>query len=70
MTGHNLLENYIDNPEALPRKNRSRTASSSVTLAAVEPVTPVTSATTAMAQKSLREFSVPAIANGHRRQHG
>jgi hypothetical protein len=70
MTGHNRLENYIDNLEALLRKNRSRTALSSITPPAVEPVTPVPSATTAMAQKSLRKFSVPVVANGHRRQRG
>jgi hypothetical protein len=63
MTGHNRLENYIDNLEALLRKNRSRTALSSITPPAVEPVTPVPSATTAMAQKSLRKFSIPVVAN-------
>jgi len=62
MTGFVLLENYTDNPEALLRKNRSRTASSSATPPAVEPVTPAPSATTTMA-KSLRDYSTPAVAN-------
>jgi hypothetical protein len=38
-----LPENYSDNPEAFLRKNRSRTASSSVTPPAIEPVTPTSS---------------------------
>ena len=62
MTGYNLLENYTDNLEALLRKNRSRTASSSATPPAVELVTPTPSATTAMA-KTLRNYSTPAVAN-------
>ena len=62
MTGYNLLENYIDNLEALLRKNRSHTASSSATPPTVELATPVPSATTKMA-KSLRDYSTPAIAN-------
>ena len=40
MTGYNLLENYTDDPEALLRKNRSHTASSSATPPTVELVTP------------------------------
>ena len=62
MTGYNLLENYTDNLEALLRKNRSRTASSSTTPPVVELVTPVPSSTNAMA-KTLRNYSTPAIAN-------
>jgi len=64
MSGFDLPNNYIDNPEALLRKGRSRTASSSATPLAVEPVTPVPSATSAMA-KTLRNYSTPAIANGY-----
>jgi len=58
MTGYNLPENYTDNPEALLRKNRSRTASSSAAPTIVELVTTVPSATTAMA-KTLRDYSPP-----------
>ena len=62
MSGFDLLNNYTDNPEALLRKSRSRTTSSFASLPVVELVTPVPSATTAMA-KSLHDYSTPAIAN-------
>ena len=62
MSGFDLLNNYIDNPEALLRKSQSHTTSSSATPPAVEPVIPVPSATTAMA-KTLRDYSTPAVAN-------
>ena len=62
MSGFDLPNNYTDNLEALLRKNRSRIASSSATPPAVEPVTPVPSATIAMA-KSLHDYSTPTIAN-------
>jgi hypothetical protein len=45
MSGFALPNNYTDNPEALLRKSRSRTTSSSATPSVVEPVTPVPSAT-------------------------
>ena len=61
MTGYNLPENYTDNPEALQRKNRSRTPSST-TLPTRELVTPAPSTTTAMA-KTLCDYSTLAIAN-------
>ena len=62
MSGFDLPDNYIENLDALLRKSRSRAASSSVTPPASEPVTPVPSATTAMA-KTLRDYSTPATAN-------
>ena len=62
MSGFDLSNNYTDNPEALPTKSQSHTASSSTTPPAVEPVTPIPSATTTMA-KSLRDYSTPAVAN-------
>ena len=62
MSGFDLPNNYIDNLEAFLRKSRSRTASSSATPPVVEPVIPVTSATTKMA-KSFRDYFTPAIAN-------
>jgi hypothetical protein len=62
MSGFDLPNNYTNNPEALLRKNRSCTTSSSTTLLAVEPVTPAPSTTVTMA-KSLRDYSTPAIAN-------
>ena len=62
MSGFDLPNNYTDNPEAHLRKSRSHTASSSATPPAVEPITPIPSATTIMA-KSLRDYSTPAVAN-------
>jgi hypothetical protein len=62
MSGFDLPNNYTNNLEALQRKNRSRTASSSATPPAVEPVTPIPSATIAMA-KSLRDYPTPTVAN-------
>ena len=62
MTGYNLPENYTDNLEVLLRKNRSRTASSSATPLASEPVTPAPSATTVVA-KTLHDYSTLAVAN-------
>jgi hypothetical protein len=56
-----LPKNYTENPEALLRKNRSYTTSSS-TPSSSEAVNLAPSTTTSMA-KSLREYSIPAIAN-------
>ena len=62
MTGYNLLKYYIDNSDALLRKNRSHATSSSATLPMIEPITTAPSATSPMA-KSLHDYSTPAIAN-------
>src|SRR5919197_1305906 len=63
MTGFSLPENFIQNPESLLRKNRSRTSSSSATPPTNQPVASAPSELVEMAQKSLREFSVPAVAH-------
>jgi hypothetical protein len=62
MTSFVLPKNYIENPEALLRKNRSHAASSSTTPLTNEPDTLAPSATPAMVM-SLHDYSVPAIAN-------
>jgi hypothetical protein len=62
MTHYNMLKNYTDNLEALLRKNRSHTASSSTTPSVVELVTPAPSTTIAMA-KTLCDYSTLAVAN-------
>jgi hypothetical protein len=62
MSGFVLPENYTDNPEALLRKKRSCTTSSSATPPAVEPVTPTPSSTTTIA-KTLRDYSTSVVAN-------
>jgi len=58
MTSFDLPNNYTEDLEALLRKKRSRTSSSSVT----PPIDPCTSATPIMA-KTLHDYSVPAVAN-------
>ena len=63
MTGFILPKNYIKNLEALLRKSRYCTASSSATPPTNEPVTLAPSSTFAMTNKSLHEYSVPAVAN-------
>ena len=63
MTDFSLPKNFIQNPEALLRKNRSRTSSSSATPPTNKPVASAPSELVEMAQKSLCEFSIPAVAN-------
>ena len=58
-----LAKKLHKNPEALLRKSRSHTASSSATPPTNKPVTPSPSAASAMTNKSLHEYSVPAFAN-------
>jgi hypothetical protein len=63
MSGHDLLENFVDNSEALLRKMKSYAPTSSAVPSTTAPLTSVSATTTTMAQKSFREFSVPAVAN-------
>ena len=62
MTGYDLSNNYIENPEALLRKKRSRANSSSATPPTDELVTTAPSATPIIA-KTLRDYSIPVVAN-------
>jgi len=62
MTGYDLPNNYIENPKALLRKNRSHAASCYATPSTDELVTPAPSATPIMA-KTLHDYSIPAVAN-------
>ena len=62
MSGFDLPNNYTNNSEALLRKSRSHTTSSSATPLASEPVTPAPSATSPMA-KSICDYSTPTVAN-------
>ena len=62
MTGYDLPNNYIENPEALLRKKWSRATSSSATLPTDELVTLAPSATPSMS-KIPHDYSIPAIAN-------
>ena len=64
MTGFVLLENFTDDPEALLRTRRSRTVSSSADHSTEQPAGSAPTPTEIMVlDKSLREFSVPAVTN-------
>jgi len=68
MTRSDLPENFIDSPEAILRRSRTRTTSSRTTSPATSPpsiddlVHPEPSTTTTMA-KTLYKYSVPDVAN-------
>ena len=62
MTGYDLPNNYIENPEELLRKKRSHATSSSATPSIDELVTLAPSTTPIMA-KTLHDYSIPTIAN-------
>ena len=63
MTGFSLSENYIENPEKLVRRTRSRIIPPPAVLPAQEPILEAPLVLGAMAEKTLREFSVPSTAN-------
>ena len=63
MSGFDLPDNFTPNPEALLRKKGTRASASSTTPPTTEPLTSVLATTTTMAQKSLREFSILAVAS-------
>jgi hypothetical protein len=58
-----VSEDFTPEIKALLRKKGFRTPTSSAKTPTVEPPEPVPATTTTMAQKTLHEFSVPAIAN-------
>ena len=63
MTGFSLPENYIDNLERLVRRTRPRVVPPLAILPAQEPIQEAPLVLEAMAEKTLREFSVPSIDN-------
>ena len=63
MSGFALPTNFIENLESLLRKPRRRLMLPEATLPANEPLASTPSATITMAQKTLREFSIPVVAN-------
>ena len=70
MTGFSLLENYTDNPERLVRRARPRVIPLLGLLPAQEPIQEAPLVPEAMAEKTLREFSVPLHRQcGHWPQH-
>ena len=58
MTGFSLPENYTDNPERLVRRARPRVIPPLAILPAQEPILEAPLVLEAMAEKTLREFSV------------
>ena len=63
MTGFSLLENYTDNPKKLVRRTRPRVVPLPAILLAQEPISEAPLVLEAMAEKTLREFSVPSTDN-------
>ena len=63
MTGFSLPENYTDNPEKLVRRARLHVIPPLTILPAQEPVLEAPLVLEAIAEKTLREFSVPSTAN-------
>ena len=63
MTGFSLPENYTDNPEKLVRRTRPRVIPPLAILLAQEPIQKAPFVPEAMAEKTLREFSVPSTDN-------
>ena len=63
MTGFELPNNFIENPEILLRRVRPRVVPPQVSLPAVKPVSLAPSTSNSMAEKTLHEFSTPSAAN-------
>ena len=63
MTGFSLLENYTDNLERLVRRARPRVVPPLAIHPAQEPILEAPLVLEAMAEKTLREFSVPSTDN-------
>ena len=63
MTGFSLLENYTDNPERLVKRARPRVVPTLAIPPAQKPIQEAPLVPEAMAEKTLREFSVPSTNN-------
>ena len=63
MTGFSLPKNYTDNPERLMRRARPRVVPPLAILPAQEPILEAPPVLEAMAEKTLREFSIPSTDN-------
>ena len=63
MTGFSLPENYTDNLEKLVRRAQLRVVPPLAILPAQEPISEAPLVLEAMAEKTLRKFSVPSTAN-------
>ena len=60
MTGFDLPQNFTPNPESLLRRVRPRVVPPQISLSAAELVIQAPSASQAMAQKTLRDYSAPS----------
>ena len=60
MTGFDLPQNFHSDPESLSRRVRPRVVPPQISLLAAEPVIQAPSASQAMAQKTLRDYSAPS----------
>ena len=60
MTGFDLPQNFHSDPESLLRRTRARLVSPRRQLSTAEPVIASSSASQAMAQKTLRDYSAPS----------
>ena len=60
MIGFDLPQNFNPNLESLLRRVRSRVVPPQISLSAAKPVTPSPSASHAMAQKMLHDYSAPS----------
>ena len=58
-----MPNNLVENPKSLLRRVRLRILPPQVTLAVAEPVNYVLSTSNSMAEKTLREFSIPSAAD-------
>ena len=64
MSGFSLLTNFVENPEKLVRRVRSRVVPPPISQSTSEPASQAPSTITElMAEKTLRDFSVPSTAN-------
>ena len=60
MNGFDLPQNFTQNPESLLRRVQPRVVPPQRTLSASEPVIQAPSASQAMAQKTLRDYTTPS----------
>ena len=63
MSGFSLPTNFVENPEKLVRRVRPRVVPPPISQSTSEPASQAPSITELMAEKTLRDFSVPSAAN-------
>ena len=63
MSGFSMLTNFVENPEKFVRRVRPRIVPPLISQSTSEPASQAPSITELMAEKTLRDFSVPSAAN-------